>query len=157
MDDQLPLPGPKKAFCPCGCGLFGTPTKNGHIRLCKGPPDAPCYMCRGRRNRTQGKKKQRVARKALGIPGLSLGVDEEELWRGAVRVEVKSGKADTGPVDTRYRKSRAQSDASRAYGDNRPFAAITMPPGMSDGYATVRLSEVVEFAYAVIEQYEAEK
>jgi hypothetical protein len=155
--DQLPLPGPEKVDCPDGCGKFGRPTRNGHVQGCRGPEGQPCWSCIGRRNRSQGKKKQRQARKALGIPGLSLGVDEEELWRGAVRVEVKSGKADTGPIDKRYRKSRAQSDASRAYGDNRPFAAITMPPGMSDGYATVRLSEVVEFAYAVIEQHEAEK
>jgi hypothetical protein len=105
-----------------------------------------------------GSHKQRSARKALGIQkGSSLGADHEELWRGAVRVEVKAGHRETVPVDTRYRAMRKQSDASHAYGDNRPFAAIVMPPGMSDGYAVVKLSEVVSFAYAIIEQHEAEK
>lgn len=151
------LPGPEKVDCPCGCGLFGRPTRNGHVRGCKGPPGAPCRTCIGRRSRALGKRKQREARKALGIPGLSLGADEEELWRGAVRVEVKAGFQDTMPIDTRYRKTRAQSDASRAIGDNRPFASIAMPPGTSDGYAIVKLSDVVAFAYAIIEQHEGQK
>jgi hypothetical protein len=156
MTDQLPLPGPEKGMCECdfdefGCLTFGTkgkPDAQGrrHVRGC------PCKHCVGRRNRTKGKKKQRDARKLLGIPGLSLGVDEEELWRGAIRVEVKSGNRDTVPIDTRYRAMRTQSDAKRAYGDNRPFAAIAMPPGMSDGYAIVRLSEVRDFAEAVLTQ-----
>lgn len=151
MTDQLPLPGPDKVDCPDGCGLFGRPTRNGHVRGCKGPPGQPCRSCIGRRSRAMGKTKQRAARKALGIPGLSLGVDEEELWRGHIRVEVKSGHRDAMPVDTRYREWRAQSDASRAIGDNRPFAAIAMPPGSSDGYAIVRLSELSAVAHAVVE------
>jgi hypothetical protein len=55
------------------------------------------------------------------------------------------------PIDTRYRAMRKQSDASRAIGDNRPFAAIVMPPGMSDGYAIVKLSELRAVAWAVTE------
>jgi len=85
----------------------------------------------------------------------SLGTDEEELWRGTVRVEVKSGHMDTMPVDTRYRKMRDQSDASRAIGDNRPFAAVCMPPGSSDGIVMIRLSEVFDVAQALLEAVDA--
>jgi hypothetical protein len=158
VTDQLPLPGPEKGLCQClkawpsgpdTCGRFGRlgePDRQGrrHVKGCD------CRRCLGRRSRRNGKGKQRAARKALGIPGLSLGADEEELWRGHVRVEVKSGHRDTVPVDTRYRAMRKQSDASRAIGDNRPFAAVVMPPGMSDGYAIVKLSELRDVAWAVV-------
>jgi hypothetical protein len=148
---SLPYPGPNKVDCPDGCGLFGAPTRNGHVKGC------PCNSCRGRRSRARGQRKQRAARKALGIPGLSLGADHEELWRGVVRVEVKSGARDAGPIDTRYRAWRKQSDASHAFGDNRPFAGIAMPPGMSDGYAIVRLSDALAFAYALVEEDQASR
>jgi hypothetical protein len=151
-DDQLPLPGPDKVDCPDGCGLFGRPTRNGHVQGCDGPPGQPCHSCIGRRSRAKGKRKQRQARKLLGIPGNSMGSDEEELWRGHVRVEVKAGHRDTVPVDTRYRAMRAQSDARKAYGDTRPFGAVVMPPGTSDGIVMVRLSEVGAFAEAVVAQ-----
>lgn len=151
MTDQLPLPGPDKIDCPDGCGKFGRPTRNGHVQGCKGPPGQPCRSCLGRRSRRNGKTRQRAARKALGIPGLSLGADEEELWRGHVRVEVKSGHRDTVPIDTRYRAMRAQSDAARAIGDNRPFLAIVMPPGTSDGIFMGRLSELRDVAWAVVD------
>jgi hypothetical protein len=153
--DQLPLPGPEKGYCECtilegGCGRFGLlgkpdPVGRRHARGC------PCRRCIGRRSRRQGKAKQRQARKLLGIPGLSLGTDEEELWRGHVRVEVKSGARDTKPIDVRYRATRKQSDYSKAYGDHRPFASVAMPPGMSSGYAIVLLDDVPQFAVAVVE------
>jgi hypothetical protein len=135
---------------PNGCGKFGLlgkPDRWGrrHVRGC------PCRSCIGRRNRRNGQRKQGKARKILGIVGPTLGADHEENWRGALRLEVKSGHRESFPVDTRYRAMRKQSDASKAYGDNRPFAAVVMPPGMSDGYAIVRLSELRDVAWAVVE------
>lgn len=47
----LPLPGPEKADCPCGCGLFGTVRKktwsdgSRHVRSCK------CRRCEGGRQK----------------------------------------------------------------------------------------------------------
>lgn len=149
--EQLPLPGPEKVDCPCGCGLFGRPTRNGHVKGCSGTPGRPCRHCIGRRSRAKGKRKQRDARKALGIPGLSLGVDEEELWRGPIRVEVKAGHNDTMPIDTRYRKMRAQSEAARPVGDNRPFAAVAMPPGVSYGIVMIRTDELEAVVGAIAE------
>jgi hypothetical protein len=156
----LPYPGPEKDYCGCGCGKFGTlkaVNSKGYrcVQRCVGKPGEPCKPCLGRTSRRRGKDKQRSARKALKIPGNSLGTDEEELWRGTVRVEVKSGHMDTMPVDTRYRKMRDQSDASRAIGDNRPFAAVCMPPGSSDGIVMIRLSEVFDFAQALLEAVDA--
>ena len=58
---------------------------------------------------------------------------------GYWRQEVKSG-AQAGPVATRHLSSEAQSEANRARGDNRPFRAVWMPKGMSDGFITVRVS-----------------
>ena len=155
--DQLPLPGPEKGLCQChqipsedGCDLYGRlgkPDRDGlrHVRSCS------CNRCRGRRNRRNGQRKQAKARNILGIVGPTLGADHEENWRGALRHEVKSGHRESFPIDTRYRAMRAQSDHARAIGDNRPFAAIVMPPGMSDGYAIVRLSELRDVALAVVE------
>ena len=147
-----------KAKGPCECGLsscelygtLGRPDKGGarHIRGCA------CNRCRGRRNRAKGQRKQRAARKALGIPGPTLGADHEELWRGAVRVEVKAGGRMANPVETRWRAMKNQSDASTAFGDNRPFAAVVMPDGVPDGIVMIRTTGVADFAYAVVEWME---
>jgi hypothetical protein len=153
VTDQLPLQGPQKGECQCllaRCtlyGMLGKPDRNGfrHVRGC------PCRTCLGRRNRRNGQRKQSKARNILGIAGPTLGADHEENWRGALRCEVKSGADDANPVDRRYRRQRKQSDASKAIGDNRPFTAIVMPPGMSDGYAIVRLSELRDVAWAIVE------
>lgn len=148
------LPGPVKGYCECGdfgeeCGLFGTlgkPDRVGrrHVRGC------PCKSCLGRRSRRSGVSKQRVARKAMGIAGPSMGADHEENWRGNVRLEVKSGAREASPVQTRFLACEAQSEASRPIGDNRPFAAIFMPPGTSEGFVVVRLSQLEEVARCLL-------
>lgn len=94
--------------------------------------------------------KQRAARKALSIAGPSLGADHEENWRGRVRVEVKSGHRESVPVQTRYLATEDQSEAARAVGDNRPFMAVFMPPGTSEGYVVIRLSRLTEVALALV-------
>jgi hypothetical protein len=81
-----------------------------------------------------------------------LGADHEEHWRGAVRVEVKSGHRDTVPVWTRFTACEAQSEAGRAIGDNRDFMAIWMPPGTSEGVVGIRLSRLEDVAKAIVEQ-----
>ena len=138
------LPGPQKVECPDGCGRFGTPKRNGHIKGC------PCRSCLGARNRRSGSTKQRKARKALGIDGPSLGADHEENWRGAVRVEVKSG-AQVRPAMTAFLRMEAQSEAKRPIGDNRPFMGIAMPPGTSDGLVLIRLSKLPAVVAALTE------
>lgn len=152
MTETLPYPGPVKGDCQCGCGLFGTlkkPNRAGTqcVRGCR------CASCRGRNNRAKGQRKQRIAQKALKIPGNSLGANHEEMWRGLVRVEVKAG-GQVHPSVTQYLKMEAQSEASRAYGDPRPFAGVCMPDGMTDGVVSVRLSRVYDFAQAIVASME---
>lgn len=143
------LPGPTKGPCECrdDCGLFGTlgrPDSDDrrHVRGCC------CRSCKGRRARRGGLAKQRLARKRLGIAGPSLGADHEENWRGAVRVEVKSGSREATPVQIRYLACEKQAEAGRAIGDNREFVAIFMPPGTSEGFVVVRLSKMEKVARA---------
>jgi hypothetical protein len=126
-----------KADCACGCGLFGTPRKRpeGHIRGCV------CPRCRGQRNRAKGDAKARKARKALGIEGVNSR--HEELWGGAIRLEVKAG-AQIKPVFTAYLRCEIQSEQHRPIGDPRPFALVAMPDGTSDGLIVMRLSQFVE-------------
>jgi hypothetical protein len=140
------LPGPMKASCACGCGLFGRPRTGkleGHVRLC------PCKRCQGGRNRTKGLNHQRKAAKALSIPkGASMRSGQEEHWGGAVRVEVKSG-AQCGPIITRFRLYEAQSEAQRAIGDHRPFLAAVSHDGLSLGI--FRLDQAANIAAALAE------
>lgn len=96
-------------------------------------------------------RKQRLARKHLNIPGPTMGADHEELWRHALRLEVKSGHREAVPVMTRFEACEAQSGASRSIGDNRPFGAVFMPPGTSDGLLVVRLSELAKVIEALSE------
>ena len=102
----------------------------------------PCRSCLGRRNRRSGMRKQRTARKGLGIKVQFSGQGgNEETWNGAVRVEVKSG-AQAGPVWTRYKAAEDQSEANKSIGDSRPFVAVFMPSGMTDGLVVCRLSRL---------------
>lgn len=139
-----------KAQCECGldsCDLYGTlgrPDRTGlrHVRGCQ------CNHCRGKRNRTKGDSKARAARRALNITGVNSR--HEELFGGALRVEVKAG----GQISAAYNaflRCERQSEAARPIGDNRPFGAIFMPEGTRDGVLVVRLSKVADVAVAVLE------
>lgn len=75
-----------KGDCGCGCGLFGTIRKNGHVRACN------CKRCMGARNRRGGLRKQRAAAKALGVPRSRMNPGNEEFFGGALRCEIKSGR-----------------------------------------------------------------
>lgn len=119
-----------------GCpkfGLLGRQSRDGARRV-KGCGDP---VARGRRNRAKGDGKARRARKMLGIAGAN--TRHEELWGGALRVEIKAG-AQIEPIATRYRTAEQQSEQHRALGDVRAFVLVAMPDGESDGLAVMRLS-----------------
>lgn len=144
---------PDPIACPCGCGATGQPLRNGHPRTCD---RARCSSCRNRANRQGGQRRQREARKALGIPKAKQAgtLGNEEHWRGAFRVEVKSG-AQVQPAATRFLKDEAQAEASRAVGDPRPFLDVLMPTGMKDGIVQVRLSVWRERIVPLLEEFGA--
>lgn len=82
----LPLPGPVKDDCPCGCGLFGALTKphrdgTRHVRKCV------CPRCRGRNiKRTSGNRERRIAKRVGGerspLSGAMSGYDIRVALRG---------------------------------------------------------------------------
>jgi hypothetical protein len=114
-------------------GLLGRAGRDGARRV-KGCGDP---VARGKRNRAKGDSKARRARKMLGIAGAN--TRHEELWGGALRVEIKAG-AQIEPIATRYRSAEQQSEQHRALGDIRAFALVAMPDGESDGLVIMRLS-----------------
>lgn len=136
MTDQLPLQGPEKGECACGCGTFGriVGRPEGHVRGCT------CARCRGRSNRAMGDSRARTARRTLGLTGPT--TRHEEHWGGPVRVEVKSG-SQVGPVLTRFLAAEQQSEQHRARGDVRPFALIAMP-ARGDGVVVMRAKAFAE-------------
>lgn len=139
--------------CECGCGLGGTPKKPNRagVRCVRG---CVCNSCRGRANKRKGQRKQAKAVTALGIPRSSIHPGHEEFLGGTIRVEVKSG-AQIRPAVTAYLRCEEQSEAARPIGDHRPFVAVAMPDGSSDGIAMVRLSVLNEFVAAMVEQWGA--
>lgn len=148
-----------KGDCECGvpaCTLFGTlgrPDRTGkrHVRGCA---KNGCRVCMGRSNKRKGQRKQSKATTALGIPRSSISPGHEEFLGGTVRVEVKAGGRIANPVWTRFRDCEAQSEHHRPFGDHRPFVACFMPDGQSDGLVVLRLSQVHEFAAAIVEMAE---
>lgn len=156
---RLPLPGPEKGSCEgikekCSgdvCPVFGTllPASRDGRRRVRGCDDA---VARGKRNKTKGRRKQATAVRALGIPRSNLSPGHEELLGGTVRTEVKAG-AQVKPVLTKFLAMEAQSEAARPVGDHRPFVAVVMPDGMSDGIALIRLSALHDAACALVEQW----
>ena len=126
-----------------GCPKFGTlgrAHRDGRRRI-KGCGDP---VARGKRNRTKGDNKARIARKKLGLAATgNAGTRHEEHWGGMFRVEVKAG-SQVAPIFTRFLAARSQSEASKSLGDIRPFAMIAMPDGSSDGIVLMSLDEFAE-------------
>lgn len=93
-----------------------------------------------------------MAARSLGVPQLAPWLpSDEELFSGALRVEVKSG-AQVRPMDTAFQKARKQSEAARAHGDVRPFVMIAKAqPGSKDGIVAFRESDIRAVAYALAE------
>jgi hypothetical protein len=142
--------------CECGtdgCELWGTLKKENRagVRCVRG---CRCRSCIGRASKRMGGRKQAKAVTALGIPRSSLHPGHEEFLGGSIRVEVKSGAGDCKPAWTRYTACEAQSEQHRPIGDHRPFCAVLMPPGESDGVVLVRLSNLHEFVAAMVEQWD---
>ena len=127
------------ADCP-KFGLLGRPSRDGkrRVRGCNDP------AARGKRNRTKGDAKARHARRKLGLSATgNAGSRHEEHWSGFFRVEIKAG-AQVGPIETRFRAAKQQSEASKALGDIRPFVMVAMPEGVSGGIALMTLDEFVQ-------------
>lgn len=123
-----------------GCPKFGTLGRAGkdgkrRIKGCNDP------VARGKRNRTKGDSKARRARKKLGLGGHL--TRHEENWGGAFRCEIKAG-AQVGPIWTRFRDAKAQSDTAKSLGDNRPFVMVAMPDGTTEGVVLMTLTEFTE-------------
>jgi len=129
-----------KADCACGCGLYGTPRKKplGHIR------DCACAQCRGKRNRVKGLKKQRDARKRLGVaPSNKFGDSNEENWQDVMFAnECKAGKQIQAAVNAWLRiEAQVLSNDTAVGSRHKPCRAILMPDGWGkDGLVMVRLS-----------------
>lgn len=130
----------ERCALPFDCPKFGTlgkPARDGKRRI-KGCGDP---VARGKRNRTKGDSKARVARKKLGLVGANSR--HEEHWGGALRVEIKAG-AQVKPIETRFSSAQAQSEAARPIGDNRPFVMVAMPDDTTDGIVLMKLSDFAQ-------------
>lgn len=98
----------------------------------------PCPRCLGARNRRKGLKKQRTVARELGnLGGAPVGryasqTGNEENWRGPFLCEGKAGAQVKG-IASKYVAAREQANASRAIGDNRPFAMAAVPDGWPEG------------------------
>lgn len=138
--------------CGCGCGLEGVlrakPWRDQSRCVKRG---CTCRRCRGLRNKRKGARGQVAAMRALGVPASTIHPGHEELVQGlAVRWEHKTGHQ-SSPVITRYRLSKAQSEAQRARGDNRPFVATFAHDGTQ--VAVVDLTELAAVVWALAEQW----
>ena len=146
--------GPTKGDCACGkCGLFGTLRKNpeGHVRGCT------CPKCMGQRNRRKGLKKQRDARKALGVaPSHKFGDANEENWQDHLFAnEVKAG-AQIKPAVTAWQRIELQVQSNQiAVGSlKKPCRAVLMPDGWGkEGLVMVRLSTWQELIRPALDEY----
>lgn len=116
-----------------------------------------CRSCVGRKNRNKGRTGQRAAREALRLSRERWVGREanEETWTAAVRVEVKAGGSMANPVQLRYDKMRAQSDAATAIGDTRPFVAVVKADGHSDVVVMVKGEDLPAVVQALLEEWGA--
>lgn len=125
------------------CPLYGTLGKAGRdgkrrIRGC-GDPSA-----RGKNSRRKGLKKQREARKRLGVaPSHKFGDANEENWQDTIFAnECKAGKQ-IQPAVTAWLRIEAQilTNDTAIGSRHKPARAILMPDGWGkEGLVMVRLS-----------------
>jgi len=141
-----------KGECGCGCGLYGTLKKPNRAGIRCVKRDCTCASCRNKRNRTKGDRRAAKARKTLGLIGANSR--HEEHYGGPVRYENKAG-AQVGPILTRYLAARAQSEAARPIGDNRPFVFSASPDGVSYDLFIVRSDELEAVVFAMAEAWGA--
>lgn len=139
--------------CPCGCGAYGIPTKNGHPKRC---PDA-CPSCRGRRNRARGKRAERDMRKRVGatVATNMHAAIGEEAWGGPIRWEAKAGKQ-VDPIATRFLLAERQSEQNRRIGDTRPSGMLARPDGMPGGLVLMRGTVWQEFVQPALDAFYGE-
>lgn len=145
MSDQLPFSKERQV---AGVGRK-CPTTGTYKGTCT------CNPCRGRRNRRKGQAGQRTARKALGLTSERWRGREanEESWTAALRLEVKTGGRMANPIGIRYDQMRDQSEASKAIGDARPFAAVVKPDDWTDVLIVVKGSDLPAFVAALLEEW----
>lgn len=127
------------ADCPI-YGTLGTPARDGkrRIRGCGDP------VARGKNSRRKGLKKQRDARKRLGVaPSHKFGDANEENWGDPhFANEVKSGAQIKAAVNAWLRiEAQVLSNDTAIGSRHKPCRAILMPDGWgSEGLVMVRLS-----------------
>lgn len=134
-------------------GTLGRPSRDGSRRV-KGCADP---TARGKRSRTKGLNKQRVARKRLGVaPSHKFGDGNEEHWQDVLFAnEVKAGKQ-IGAAVTAWLRIEAQVRSNEAdYGSRRkPTRAILMPDDWgSEGLVMIRLSTWEELVRPAMHEY----
>ena len=140
------------ADCP-KFGTLGKPARDGNRRV-KGCSDP---TARGKRSRTKGLSKQRVARKRLGVaPSNKFGDANEENWQDHLFAnEVKSGKQ-VSTVVTAWLRIDAQVRSNESdYGSRRkPTRAILMPDDWGkEGLVIIKLSTWQELVTPAIHEY----
>lgn len=147
MPDVTPNFKAEKIDCPCGCGAHGVPKgKRSHPRQCT------CRPCVAGRNSRQGKAGHRKVARLLGAATAGRGSSShEESWVHPWRVELKTG-AQAGPVVTRWRLSRDQSEAAKSTGDHRPFVAIFDTRRKGDPVLAVVELEVLQNMTLIVQE-----
>lgn len=117
----------------------------------------PCRPCLGARNRRKGLRKQREARKALGVaPSNKFGDANEERWGDHLFAnEVKAGKQ-IGPAVTAWTRIEKQvrSNEPDVGGMHKPVRAVLMPDGWAkgEGIVMVRLSTWHELVLPALDE-----
>lgn len=134
-------------------GTLGRPGRDGkrRIRGC-GDPSA-----RGRNSRRKGLKKQRDARKRLGVaPSHKFGDSNEENWQDAIFAnECKAGKQVNPAVNAWLRiEAQVLSNDVAVGSRHKPCRAVLMPDGWGrEGLVMVRLSTWEELVRPALEDF----
>lgn len=141
------------------CPIFGTlgvAGKDGKRRV-KGCGDP---VARGKRNRAKGLKKQRDARKRLGVaPSHKFGDANEENWNDPLFAnEVKAGAQIKAAVTAWLRiEAQVLSNESDFGSRRKPCRAVLMPDEWGkEGLVMIRLSAWEELVAPALNEYYGE-
>jgi hypothetical protein len=140
VSEQLPLQGPRKGECGCGCQAFGTlrvrPWRsNGVTCVTRG---CVCRQCIGRRSKKGGQYDQQTkgARALTGKRGRTHEEHDRAVFRWQNKKTGKHGVS--GPVHNAWDKVERDDEQLRPHGDIRPFLARFALEGRRYGLVVIR-------------------
>lgn len=139
MTQQLPLQGPRKMYCVCGCDKYGSPRRKvwrgetvGHVKLCE------CNRCTGGRVKARARTRENRIAKDTGLTrSYASGAHSGNDLHGSVLVEETAQTSLVAGIRRTFESKQFQAKTARIRAQNRqPWAFLASWDGKPQAVLT---------------------